>query len=319
MQLRRLFRWAGALCNTPAAAKHGGRMETAARIACVGLIPALCAAFTLLPCTAASAAGEQVGGAMQEPVWQKLEEGLDLGQFEAPGRATLGDSKITVLRIDPRRFKLGLYSASALKLPGPLKITAWMESQHLAAAINGGMFEPGGATVGFGRAGAVTLNPAWKANYGALLALDPAKAGLPAAAILDVDCDDLKAEEANYGTVLQSMRMIDCKGGSTWKKSGRIWSTAALAVDGGGRVLFIAARSPWDVHDFIANLQALPLDIARAMYLEGGPEVSLAVRAGGVSQTLLGSFESGFNESGDNAREWELPNVIGITRIGSER
>ena len=39
-------------------------------------------------------------------------------------------------------------------------------------------------------------------------------------------------------------------------------------------MLFIHARSPWDMHDFIVNLQKLPLGIVRAMYLEGGPEAS---------------------------------------------
>lgn len=250
--------------------------------------------------------------------WQRLEEGLDLGQFQAPIPSPQGNSKIAVLRIDPAHFKLALYSASAMNLPGPLTIGAWVEEHHLVAAINAGMFEPGGRTTGFARIGTVPLNPAWKESYGALLALGPSDPKLPSAAILDTGCDDLKALEGQYSAVLQSLRMIDCKGANVWKKSERIWSTAALGVDGEGRVLFIHARAAWDVHDFIENLQKLPLGIARAMYLEGGPEASLSVRAGGVSLDAVGSYETGFNENDDNTKQWALPNVIGVTRAGGE-
>ena len=44
---------------------------------------------------------------------------------------------------------------------------------------------------------------------------------LPAATILDPECDDVKALEAHYRIVLQSLRMIDCKGVNRWQKSPR--------------------------------------------------------------------------------------------------
>ncbi len=114
-------------------------------------------------------------------------------------------------------------------------------------------------------------------------------------------------------------RFRECGGGYSLKKSEKIWSAAALAVDGEGRVLFIHARSPWDMHDFIVNLQKLPLGIVRAMYLEGGPEASLAVQTGGVSYVAVGSYETGFNENDANTRQWELPNVIGVMCIDAAR
>jgi hypothetical protein len=120
--------------------------------------------------------------------------------------------------------------------------------------------------------------------------------------------------EKHYRVVLQSMRMVDCKGANRWQKSARIWSTAALAIDGQGRVLLIHARSPWDVHDFIEILLELPLGVRRAMYLEGGPEASLSLEAAGVSIVRVGSWETGFNENDGNVQPWALPNVIGARR-----
>jgi hypothetical protein len=246
-----------------------------------------------------------------QPGWRTLEPGLDFGEFKAPHPSAVGDSQISVVRIDPAHFKLDLYSARALKLPQSLPINAWMQQQHLTAAINAGMFELDGRTTGYSRIGSATLNPVWKPDYSAFLAIDPDSPNLPLATILDPECDDVKALEKHYRVVLQSIRMIDCKGANRWRKSSRVWSTAALAVDDKGRVLFIHARSPWDVHDFIQILLELPLGVRRAIYLEGGPLASLALDAGGASIVRTGSWETGFNENDDIAKPWPLPNIIG--------
>jgi hypothetical protein len=246
--------------------------------------------------------------------WRALEPGLDLGQFKAPIASIAGDGAISVVRIEPARFEFDLLSAGALKLPQSLTIDAWMKQHGLAAAINAGMFEPGGRTTGYSRIGDAVLNPKRKTAYEAYLALDPDDPKLPAATILDPECDDVKALETHYRVILQSIRMIDCKGVNRWQKSARAWSTAALAIDDQGRVLMIHARSPWDVHDFIEILLKLPLGIRRAMYLEGGPEASLSLEGGGVSMLRIGSWETRFNENDANAAPWPLPNVIGVKR-----
>ncbi len=288
-----------------------GMGRNAAKIGCAAL--AICAAFCF------PRSRRALANPRRKPAGRRSKPVSALDNSRAPIPSALGDSKITVLRIDPARFKLALYSAKAMTLPSPLTIRGWIEQQHLVAAINAGMFDPDGSTTGYARTGTITVKSAWKPSYGALLALGPDDPKLPAAAILDTGCDDVKAREPHYGAALQSLRMIDCKGANVWQQSDKAWSTAALAIDGEGRVLFIHARSPWSVHDFIANLQKLPLGIARAMYLEGGPEASLSVRAGGVSLDAVGSYETGFNENDDNTRQWELPNVIGVTRIETAR
>ena len=66
------------------------------------------------------------------------------------------------------------------------------------------------------------------------------------------------------------------------------------------------------MRDFNALLLQLPLDIAGAMHVEGGPEASLSVHGGGINLDLMGSYETGFFESDDNHRQWPIPNVIGV-------
>jgi hypothetical protein len=66
-------------------------------------------------------------------------------------------------------------------------------------------------------------------------------------------------------------------------------------------------------------LLGLPLGILRAMHLEGGPEASLTIRAGGVRLHLAGSYETRFNENDKNRTQWRLPNVLGVRRAPTRR
>ncbi len=133
--------------------------------------------------------------------------------------------------------------------------------------------------------------------------------------IVDRACDDWREAAAGYGTIVQSIRMISCRGHNVWSQQNRRYSTAAIAVDRDGRVLMIHCRSPYSTHDLIEHLLQLPLDITGAMYLEGGPEAQLFVGAGGVEKEFVGSFESGLWESDLNRIAFPVPNVLGIAPV----
>lgn len=49
--------------------------------------------------------------ASAEVAWRPLEGGLDLAVIEAPIKSAVGNSRITILRIDPKWFRLRLISA----------------------------------------------------------------------------------------------------------------------------------------------------------------------------------------------------------------
>lgn len=44
--------------------------------------------------------------------WQQLDTGLELGVFLAPMKSTVGDGKITVLRVDPHAWQFQLMAAA---------------------------------------------------------------------------------------------------------------------------------------------------------------------------------------------------------------
>jgi Phosphodiester glycosidase len=254
-----------------------------------------------------------LGAGSPAAAWEALEPGLEVADFVGPPSG-IGDRHIRVLRVDPARFQLELGSASAAKDGRPLTAREWVAQKGALAAINASMFRDDGRTsVGLMRTRAHVNNPRL-AKQNAVLAFDPRSGKLPQVELLDRACDDFAAASAAYGTLVQSIRMISCDGHNVWAPSARKWSTAAIGTDTSGRVLFIHARTPWPVHELTAALLGLPIDLRRAMYVEGGPEAQLFIRAGGRELEAVGSFETGFNENDDNHEAWPIPNVVLVTR-----
>ena len=249
--------------------------------------------------------------------WRTLEPGLDLGEFPAALPSPSGDRRITVLRIDPGRFRLALANASAMPDRRPRTAREWAEEKGFVAAINASMYQEDRLTsVSLMRSGGHVNNPRLSKDK-AVLAFDRASEDVPPVQIIDRECQDFEALRPLYGTLVQSIRMVSCRGANVWSRQERRWSTAAVGMDGRGRVLFLFARSPFPTHDFIDLVLGLPIDLRGAMYVEGGPEAQLCVRAGGLDLEKFGSFETGFFESDLNARAWPVPNVIGVARLAA--
>ncbi len=251
--------------------------------------------------------------------WRVLEPGLDLGVFASPVRSRTGDSQVHVLRVDPARFDLVLRMSGETGAGSEANRTAraWADDTGLVASINASMFQTDYVTSTELMVTADHVNNGHVSSGRTVIAFDRAPAApadAPPYRIIDRDCEDLDAIRPHYRTLIQSIRMVSCQGTNVWSDSKRVWSHAVIGIDTAGRPLLIHARSPWSTHDFIDILRELPIDLDRLQYAEGGPEAQLFVRSGDVEIERVGSFETGFFESDDNAVAWPVPNVIGVVR-----
>jgi hypothetical protein len=84
-------------------------------------------------------------------------------------------------------------------------------------------------------------------------------------------------------------------------------------MDKADRVLFIHVGSPYSTHDLINILKELPLDIARAMYTEGGPQAQLYIKTGAHEYEFVGHSEIDFSNNTNPLFSWPIPNVVGIS------
>lgn len=241
--------------------------------------------------------------------WDVLEPGLELGHFVLP----VADSgaAVNILRIDPGRHELVLLNASANDNM-PLTPRQWARSQGLVSVINASMFQEDLLTsVSLMRTGA-HVNNSYQSRDKTILAFDPLSGELPDVMIIDRECEDFSDWKPRYGTLIQSIRMISCKGRNVWRADGKRASVSAVALDSSGHVLFIHSSYAMSTHDLIDSLLVLPLDIVRAMYVEGGPQAQLYVESADRIMEFSGKLNPLFGSAGGLA--WPLPNVIGVKR-----
>lgn len=239
--------------------------------------------------------------------WKTLQPGVEY--------AVVGEAEpLHVVRIDASRSPIEAHFASA-EDRRPRTAAEWCRFKGLAVAINLGMYAQDGlSNVGHAHAPKHVNNARWSAQYKSALGMAPARADLPAALLVDLDAPAARERLAAYGTVVQNLRLIRAPGRSVWAQQPRRWSEAAVAADTQGRILFIFSRHPCSMADLNQKLLSLPLGIATAMHVEGGPEASLSIHAGGVDLDLNGSFETGFNENEAEVRQWPIPNVLATRR-----
>lgn len=260
--------------------------------------------FCLLLFTARPVAGQVID-------WDTLAPGLEFGQVKAPKTPVVADGMISILRICPDQFGFKLVCATE-KDSRRRTAAQWAKEEGLVATINTGMFGMDGLTsVGFMQ-NYDHVNQPRENKDNTIIAFNPKSATLPDFQIIDKSCQDWPSLKTQYNSMAQGIRMVDCRQKNVWSQQPRIWSMVVMGQDDAGNALFIFTRSPWSVHDFIDMLQALPLRLRKAQYLEGGPEASFFIQFGDFRRDFFGSYETGFYESDDNRQAWPIPNVIGI-------
>ncbi len=248
-------------------------------------------------------------------VWRKLEPGLDLGFFAAPKKSILGDSLIRVLRADTRFFALKLLNSSASKTNKRYSVKKWVNQNSLVAGINASMYQKNQvSSVSFMKTGK-HVNSTWLSKDKTILAFDPTEIKLSAVKLIDRECEDFSILRKQYATLVQSIRMVSCKGENVWSPSKRMWSTAAIGLDHQGRIMFIHVRSPYSTHELINMLLQLPINLKRAMYVEGGADAQLYINTGKEEHEFIGSYSTGSREHDENTFSRPIPNVLGLVRI----
>ena len=249
------------------------------------------------------------------PDWKTIAPGMELRYAAAKTPASAGDSRIVVLRIDPKLWDLQVVGINETGESAGHSARAWSAKRNFSAAINAGMFATDQKThVGYMRSGA-QVNNGRRNAYQSVAAFDPHDSNLlPRFRIFDLDLSETNFQSIlkDYGSVVQNLRLVKRPGLNQWPQQERKWSEAALGEDDAGRILFIFSRSPFTMHDLNLELLAAGIGLVAAQHLEGGPEAQLYIHVGTTEMEMLGSYESSFMENDKNSSAWPVPNVLGV-------
>jgi hypothetical protein len=249
----------------------------------------------------------------KDDLWKKVDEGLYVREFTHPEESKFKDSKITIVKIDPKFYSFKLLCASE---HGKVKMAVkkWCQKYNLLSAINAGMYQEDGIrNVGYMKNFSHMNNPRLNPVYKAVLAFNPIESGLPEIQIIDLQCQDFGGLRDKYQTLVQNIRMISCQQVNVWSKQDKAWSMAVLGMDKRGNALFIFTEAHYSGHDFANLLLSLPISIHNAMYLEGGQEASLYFSANDIEFERMG-YPAGLNENESIPVARSIPNVIGIVK-----
>ena len=253
--------------------------------------------------------------ANEPSAWRNLEKGLDLGIFQAPKKSGFGDSLIHILRADTASFGLRLLNALSKDQGKRWSVKDWANRNGLVAAINASMYQKDMmSSVSYMKIRKHTNNT-WVSKDKTILAFDPDDKSLLPVRIIDRDCEDFDTLRKQYGTLVQSIRMVSCHGKNMWKQQKKMSSIAAIGLDHQDRILFIHVRSPYTTHDFINMLLELPVGLKQAMYVEGGADAQLYINTGNEEHEFIGSYSTGSREHDENNYFRPIPNVLGLVRL----
>lgn len=95
----------------------------------------------------------------------------------------------------------------------------------------------------------------------------------------------------------------------TWETKDKYWSISCMGRDAEGYYYFIHSRAPYTVEDLSTQLRD-KLGIVDLLYLEGGPESTLASRL----KTTMGSYETDFMEDDRVDGLWDTPYAFILKR-----
>lgn len=249
--------------------------------------------------------------------WVQLEEGLSYIEKDAPRKEKTGDSKISILKMNPEKFNFELLSATQFDSVS-MCVADWAEYHHLNVVINAGMYDLKRPLMSKGMLRNnqdYSNNPHLYDGYNMLIAFNPLEKDLPAFDIIDLKCTDISVVKRQYASLAQGLRMIDCNGNPmSWNKNPQWCSQLIVAKDKKQFIYFIFTRSPYSHNEMIDFMIHFEEPLLNAIYMEGGPQTSLFIDTENDRIEKLGSYVSKTYPTDKNAEFWVLPNIIGIQK-----
>lgn len=249
--------------------------------------------------------------------WKSLIDGMQFAELDAPEKSVVNDSKLSILKVDVRKFDFEFLTASE---HGKTMRTApeWAGEFKQNVIINAGMykFNKIHSNKGYMKNYNHLNNPVKSTYFNAMLAMHPKDQSKPPFEIIDITNQSWDIVQHQYNSFCQGMRMISYEGTAMEfsKRPDQSCSMVVAATDTLGNLYFIYTRSPYTHRTMIAFLQGLPLNIRTTVYLEGGPETSFYVNTGDTVIGKFGSYVSNSCANDNNDHFWKIPNVIALRK-----
>lgn len=263
-----------------------------------------------------SSAGKAQNFWINDIPWKQLMDGLQYVELDAPDKSVVNDSKLTLIKVDVRKFDFDFLTGSEHR--GARIAPDWAKEFDQNLIINAGMYKYNKAqsNKGYMKHYSHLNNPVKSEYYNAMLVMHPKDQSKAPFAIYDITKEPWENLKKHYQSLCQGMRMIDGDGNGMEfsKRPDQSCSMIIAATDTDGNFYIVFTRSPYTHRTMIKYLQGLPLNIRTTVYLEGGPETSLYLNTGDTIIAKYGSYVSNTCDNDDNDHFRLVPNVIALRK-----
>lgn len=225
-----------------------------------------------------------------EASWREIAPGFESGEMPvlADGREV---DRILLARFDPKRWAFTIRNDPS----GSREPADWLAATGASFLINGSYFERDGKPSTPMLSGGLLAGPRdYDARHGAFLA-DPAKPAI-------VDLANSKWQDAFAGLREASVSypiLIDDNGNSRAKGDDRwLANRSFVGEDRDGRIVFGTTKDAFlSLNRFGPLLAASPLDLKRALNLDGGPLACQGIAVPGQGRDFCGQWETAFRDN----------------------
>jgi hypothetical protein len=237
--------------------------------------------------------------------------GAELLLLDGASIVRRGPTNIVVVRfLQP--MELRPYHFRADNMGTALTIEAWASRLGAPVVFNAGQFDEGFDYLGWLKRDGRWLSDRRKNIWKGLLVSGPI-GDVFWGRIVDLDHADADIAD-HYQHVVQSMMLVDANSRLRVRDTDLSACRTVIAEDTRGRILIIVTEGATTLGDLARWLIASPLDVMRAMNLDGGIESQLALDTPELKLTLYGQYGTGataWNPGGGQVR-YPLPAVVAV-------
>lgn len=238
--------------------------------------------------------------------WVSWAPGVEVASLPIYNKNHQGN--LLLIRINPRLHDFDVLSAKYLQRP-PQSFASWAREFKLNLVFNAGMYQKDGLSpTGYLKIHGKDVHPFHHPRYRAYLGLHPDEPDLPPVVWFDPSCDRMNPLD-HYQTIVQNYRVYDCDGRVLWPPNGLKSSLLLLAIDAQENLIVVHSDLAISVYELATQLKSLPLQIQRAMYLEGGREAGVFLSFRNQHLEQYGRIQ-GTPVVGDQTGR--IPNIIGV-------
>jgi hypothetical protein len=253
-------------------------------------------------------------GSGNEPHLRTVASGVEFGKLNGAPFCRQGSPEIGVLRVDPRRVRVGVRHYRRELGADPRGAVGWQRATGALAVFNAGQYYPDLGYMGLLVSRGVAVSPRLHPTFKAALVASPSGGGRRAR-VLDLGVDTLDPRRPGWQEVAQSFMLFDRKGEIRVRKSAQVAQRTIVAEDRDGRLLAITSEGGYTLYEFAQLLRGAKLDLTHAMSMDGGGEAQLVVRTRGFHYASFGAWNPDRDGADADAPLAPLPAVVVVEAL----